>query len=228
MATRVQDCRPGDRYLAGLWQSSLCFDLWYTDESAPTSDLDDAITRRIASCLDSVNSTPSWFWASTRGRAHWEWSETTEVLGCVKVIDIAYTIVGPEVSGEIQNAAITLRALLICFDCMRSRQGSEKSTIQHFQHQHQLGESHASHMTQYAANGELVYNHVRCDDIGIGPKSNHSGLFLLVVTWEDSNTSKSPSSLLSEDALVVRETEQSNRWIRLGKVLISLAGHANT
>jgi hypothetical protein len=31
MVTRMQDQRPDDRYLAGLWQSSLCCDmLWYT------------------------------------------------------------------------------------------------------------------------------------------------------------------------------------------------------
>jgi hypothetical protein len=38
------------------------------------------------------------------------------MLNCVEVIDIAYTILGPDVSGEIKYAAITLRAPLICFD----------------------------------------------------------------------------------------------------------------
>jgi hypothetical protein len=63
MVTRMQDQRPGDRYLAGLWQSSLCYDLlWYTAGNilgwAPGQRYVPS-PARIASCSDPADSMPS-------------------------------------------------------------------------------------------------------------------------------------------------------------------------
>jgi hypothetical protein len=37
----------------------------------------------------------------------------------VEVVGISYTVIGPDVSGDVKSTGITIQAPLICFDCMR-------------------------------------------------------------------------------------------------------------
>jgi hypothetical protein len=85
------------------------------------------------------------------------------MFSCFEVLDIAYTIIGPDVSGEIQSAGITLRAPLICFDRMRiepmlSKLSDEfKYSKKHRFYRHELDDRHTSHCTESATTGEIVY-----------------------------------------------------------------------
>jgi hypothetical protein len=171
MATRMQDQRPGDRYLAGLWQSSLGLDLLWCNVDIKfdwtTAKRYDPITARIASCSDPARSIPSWSWASTQCGVSWA-SNKIVALSCIEVIDIAYTINGPDVSGDIQSARLTLRAPLICFDCMRAEPLSTKIWNQFPLRHHKLDHRHVAHCTESAATGEIVYQKLRWDNSGFG------------------------------------------------------------
>jgi hypothetical protein len=143
------------------------------------------------------------------------------MFSCFEVLDIAYTIIGPDVSGEIQSAGITLRAPLICFDCMRiepmlAKLSDEfKYSKKHRFYRHELDDRHTSHCTESATTGGIVYKIIRSDNSGQGVQysNNYSGQFALVVAVEE-----------EEDkclflAIVVKETKPDT-WIRLGWVKI--------
>jgi hypothetical protein len=199
IAIRIQDQRPGDRYLAGLWQSSLCFDLlWFTIRGQPRyidRKLFNPTSARIASCSDPMNPMPSWSWASVPHRVRWN-STRSVVLSCVEVLDISYTILGPDVSGEIKRAEITLKAPLICFDCIN----------------HELNDMHTSCCTEVAAIGEITYEHLRWDTDGWNNNDLHDkpGKRALVLATEQGDD----KCLFL--AIIVKETQRPGTWIRLG------------
>jgi hypothetical protein len=127
------------------------------------------------------------------------------------VLDIAYSILGPDVSGEIQNAAITLRAPLIrlegiCFadttkDCVN--RNSELSLAP--QEPKALTAEHLVH--------EEVYWDI--------PGSAESypvlqELFLLALVVE-----KHPG-LFSTSAIVLGQTKQPNTFCRVGVIFFQL------
>jgi hypothetical protein len=117
MATLTQKVRTGDRYIAGLWRSSLCFDLlWYTNTSVGSLYRSDAVMPRIRSFSEpDAHRLPSWSWASTSKGVLWHTDSANIILSCVEILDIAYTIHGPDILGNIQGAVITIRAPLYDF-----------------------------------------------------------------------------------------------------------------
>lgn len=131
----------------------------------------DSITARIASCSDPANRIPSWSWASTQDGVSWS-SNKRAVLHCIEVLEIAYTIIGPDISDEIQDAGVTLRLPLICFDCMRVEPSLAGVWSEFASHHHKLDDRQASHCTESAASGEIVYRHLYWDNAGFGTKSS--------------------------------------------------------
>jgi hypothetical protein len=212
MAIRMQDQRSGDRYLAGLWQSSLCFDLlWYTLQGH-ISFIDvepiNSISARIASCSDPANSVPSWSWASIPYGVHWD-STKSVVLSCVEVLNISYTIIGPGVSGDIKSAEITLRAPLICFDCI----GVEpEMTKRLFPRKDELDDRHTCRCTEFPATGKLACAYLYWDL----REKRYTNLVdnvikrALVMAVEDDDD----ECLFI--AIIVKEAQRPGTWIRLG------------
>jgi hypothetical protein len=158
------------------------------------------------------------------------WGSTKRaILSCFEVLDIAYTITGPGVTGEIQSAGITLRGPLIYFDCMRIEpmlaklRDVFKHSKKHRFYRHELDDRHTSHCTESATTGEIVYKIIRWGNSGQGVKysNKHSGQFALVVAVEE-----------EEDkclflAIVVKETKPDT-WIRLGWIKIHTKEYFDT
>ncbi|KAF2846086.1 HET-domain-containing protein [Plenodomus tracheiphilus IPT5] len=112
IAERQQQLRPNDQYLAGLWKSTLLFDLlWYIKDKHATIDLRSQITD---------GNVPSWSWASTKLGVTWTQFSFQNKLRCVEVIEAIYTTDGPIFSGNITMAEIVLRVPKIKLEDLRA------------------------------------------------------------------------------------------------------------
>jgi hypothetical protein len=213
LATRTQDSRSQDRYLAGLWRSSLCEDLmWYTPGLPQPGPVNDVIARRIAFLTDSASRIPSWSWASTQRSVHWG-TEGSTVLSCVRILDVTYSIDGPDVSGEILNAEITLRAPIVSLDRIQNEL-EISAGIKLSSHDFRQGKIKASHERQVGVADGLVYGMFSFDDHGWAyGRSVHPDLFALFLIANSGDT--------FQHALIIKEMEPGKKWIRLGIVEIS-------
>jgi hypothetical protein len=102
LTQKMETLRVNDRFLAGLWEKTLLFDLLWMVFPSPK-------TGRSATWL-----APTWSWASVQSRVVW-WSEVESIrtLDSVRVITIGYSTKGPSHLAEIEEAALTLRAPLL-------------------------------------------------------------------------------------------------------------------
>lgn len=114
IAERISTFRPNDRYLAGLWESTVLFDLiWYSPD--PISD----ITRGNIGTHVHI---PTWSWAILRNEVRWPWSHDQKYrlpgqpLRNSEVLDVTHCCEGAAVAGQILQACITLRVPLLCFN----------------------------------------------------------------------------------------------------------------
>jgi hypothetical protein len=212
IATRIQESRPQDRYLAGLWQSSLCEDLmWSTEGLDGTGAVDDAIEQRVAFLTDPGSRIPSWSWASAQHYVNWGYRNST-VLSSVEILDIAYSVNGPDVSGEIRNAEIKLRAPLVSLDCIRN-ESEFRAAINLSSHDFGLGQISASHERELGIADSLDFSRVYLDDHGrMNDFLVDRDLFALFLVAHDDD--------FYEQALIVKEMEPGKRWIRLGVIEI--------
>ena len=102
LTQKMETLRVNDRFLAGLWEKTLLFDLLWMVFPSPK-------TGRSATWL-----APTWSWASVQSRVVWESEvESIRTLDSVRVITIRYSTKGPSHLAEIEEAAITLRAPLL-------------------------------------------------------------------------------------------------------------------
>ncbi|CVK91974.1 related to tol protein [Fusarium mangiferae] len=99
VAQRMQQTRPDDRYLAGIWEKHLPLDLLWMVWPTPKVD-----KPRLARY-------PSWSWASVQSQVMWDgsWSPLQSVV----VRDLRYTSDGPSHMGNCSTSSITLRAPMI-------------------------------------------------------------------------------------------------------------------
>ncbi|EWZ36568.1 hypothetical protein FOZG_10561 [Fusarium oxysporum Fo47] len=108
VAQRMQHIRPGDRYLAGIWEKHLPLDLlWMV---WPTPEVRKPRLSRY----------PSWSWASVSSQIMWDgiWSP----LRSVTVRDVSYISDGPSHMGDCSTSSITLQAPLIDVKSLLSTQ----------------------------------------------------------------------------------------------------------
>jgi len=107
-ASQLQTTNNGARYVAGLWESTLLFDLlWYCPRDSPDLDTPHPVGSRII---------PSWSWASAKRPVHWlEESELDfwQYIPCTEVIQITYNTRGPPILGDIVEASLAFRAPVI-------------------------------------------------------------------------------------------------------------------
>ena len=112
MAKRREMLCRNDRYLAGLWQETLLSDLLW--ECRPP--------KAHCGSSDKVppekDNMPSWTWAKLQRGVKWSIVVHAPPLKSVEILDVHHETKGPAVSGEIQNAFITLRAPLIRLDTL--------------------------------------------------------------------------------------------------------------
>jgi hypothetical protein len=219
IATRAWRSRPQDRYIAGLWRSSLCEDLMWSRLGGTVGDVNVAIEQRVAFLTNSASRVPSWSWASTQDVVSWGiWSTT--VLSCVKVLDVAYSINGPDVSGEILNAEITLRAPIVSLDCIREY-WDFRNAVELNPTDFGLEMTRASHESQLEIADGSLYNGVTLDNYGTvcGPLDGRD-LFAVFLVAEDDSKQRELETIPGprEQALLVKEIEPGKRWIRLGVV----------
>ena len=99
-------CRNG-RYLAGLWEETLLSDLLW---ECRLSKVHGGSSDRVSPESDNM---PSWSWAKLQRGVRWSSVVFAPPLNSVEILDVNYETKGPAVSGDIQNAFITLRAPLI-------------------------------------------------------------------------------------------------------------------
>jgi len=99
LALEFAGLRPGDRYLAGLWEKSLLNDLaWCRDLSVTTNP------RPV------VYRAPSWSWASITQRVFFYSSLSEEEGARARVISANTTLAGPDARGEVEAGSIVLVA----------------------------------------------------------------------------------------------------------------------
>jgi len=86
--------RKDDTYIAGMWVSSLLVDLLWEADDDPAKQLP-----RLS------NSIPTWSWASSQARVHWDYGV---IVPSLTLVDVSFTRLGPAHIGEVRNASITL------------------------------------------------------------------------------------------------------------------------
>ncbi|CEF76176.1 unnamed protein product [Fusarium graminearum] len=97
LTKRMQTMRPNDRYLAGLWEKTLLFDLLWSVWPGPVAG------RRKNPQF------PSWSWASVSCQVMWH-DLVDSTLDSVRVEEVRLLNTGPSHLGELLEAAITIRA----------------------------------------------------------------------------------------------------------------------
>jgi len=106
-ASQVQTMNPGNRYVAGLWENTLLFDLlWYCPIHGPDFVTPYPVKPGII---------PSWSWASAKRPVYWVEFEpgSWQYLPCTEVIQITYKTRGSPILGDIIEASLLLRAPVI-------------------------------------------------------------------------------------------------------------------
>ncbi|KAF2850372.1 HET-domain-containing protein [Plenodomus tracheiphilus IPT5] len=210
MARRIERLRPRDRYLAGLWQSSLCRGLsWENVVNVPNGAQEEAIKLRLLDGPKALYGVPTWSWASTHRPVYFIGHESP---ACAEVLNIDYTIDGPAVSGTIRKAALTLRAPLVTLKDIRIKgiQSKDLST---------RDIDNALRDTQSKAACELAASSYSWDNHGHGVASDHTQhCFALVLN----TTQKAWYS--RHFALIIKQVGQTGTYIRLGTVHFHFAG----
>lgn len=100
LATRMEAMRHGDRYLAGLWEKTLLFDLLWSVEPSP-----------VPGKLRNPQF-PSWNWASIKSQVMWS-ENVDSTLTSVIVEQVRFVATGPSHLGEFSEATVTIQAPLI-------------------------------------------------------------------------------------------------------------------
>jgi hypothetical protein len=225
MATLAKRHRTDDRYIAGLWRSSLCFDLfWYTDTSDGFENQSVAITRRIRSFSEpDTHRLPSWSWASTSNPVRWNPKFTHKVLSCVEVLNIAYKMNGPDVLGDIQSAAITVRAPLYDFGDLH------RDYLEHtFGPQSHFDGTDMPCSIYSTGTRAFCYNCMYLDDVGFVPlyelnkfaPTIFHGLFILhLLVKTASNIDQ------AHQALILKPTNGLDQFFRVGIIEFDLLSH---
>ncbi|KAH6882009.1 heterokaryon incompatibility protein-domain-containing protein [Alternaria rosae] len=204
IAKIMQSLRQDDEYTAGIWRSSLCIDiLWHGPRMrAPwTGNQLAAVKRRMAGSI------PTWSWASTS--THVTWMGAHEVLSTVEVLEVRYAVHGPTVSGRVIEAAITIRCPRLRFCDIRHQADG------------QIPLKDAIYESLSATSSEMAHDDPRWDDVGRGRGHDiPTQLYLLFLTLNHGPYKRSGGQW----ALIVMETDQPGRYVRLGVVEMHYAG----
>ena len=105
IAKKFQTLNPDRHYIAGLWTDTLLYDLLWHKKGPDTK-------RHNSNELQI----PSWSWASLTGRIVYIMEIPKTLKAIAEVVRTKYTIDGPEFTGHIREASITLSAPVISLD----------------------------------------------------------------------------------------------------------------
>lgn len=196
IAITIQSLRPGDQYIAGISRSTLCFDmLWHTrfERAEWTGDLLAAAKQRMAGSI------PTWSWAPTSTGVVWVVADT--VLSNVEILEVRYTVHAPTASGDITEAAITIRCPLISFWDTRHRSNVPISLEEAMYEELSRGPS------------EMIRDDYHRDEVGLARwHDTQARLCLLFLALKEE-----PSSFGDhQPAVIVMETDHLGHYVRLG------------
>jgi len=205
IAKTMQSLRPGDEYIAGIWRSTLFFDmLWRTrfGQAEWTEGLLAAVKKRMAGSI------PTWSWASISAGVEWGVADT--VLSNVEILEVRYTVHGPTVSGAITEAAITLRCPLISFWDIRHRLDVPISLEEAINERISPGSN------------EMTHDNPQWDDVGLAPCHDIQARLCLLFLALKQGPSIWPGD--RQRALIVMEKDRPDHYVRLGIVDVHYAG----
>lgn len=208
MAKRVERLRPDDRYMAGIWQSSLLEQLVWTSLPLVTQSLyedqEEAIRQRILTGPDPPYGLPTWSWASTLGNVTMGYGKRAAYA---RVLHTDYLIEGPTVSGTIRRAAVTVQAPLVS---LRHAIDADSVVLDVHGALWDTGSKFAT---------DLVVRNYYWDNYGRGTRSDYvSGCCALFLTGNYAQN-------LGRQAVVVRPVEgQTGTYIRLGAARVDPLG----
>lgn len=119
IAQKMQELRPDDEYMAGLWRHTLLFDLMW-------SFVHDDEQRQ----LDTTHSfapIPTWSWMRIHGAIKWTTKPHDTCLKNVELLSAAYVRHKPTIPNCDIDSHITLRAPLIDISTLHSRKEAKKA-----------------------------------------------------------------------------------------------------
>jgi hypothetical protein len=122
IAQKMQELRPNDEYMAGLWRNTLLFDLMWSfihDEEQRHLDINHSLAR-----------IPTWSWMRIRGAIKWITKPHDTYLKNVELLSAAYTRYSPAFPDSGSSSHVTIRAPIIDISTLRSRKKAR--TAQHF------------------------------------------------------------------------------------------------
>lgn len=102
-ASRIRANSIGNRYIAGLWEDTLLFDLlWHRTRGGTAHQVEPGVI-------------PSWSWSSSKCTVEWErWNlDIWQYSTCTQVVQIIYNTRGPLVLGDVVEAALVLQTPII-------------------------------------------------------------------------------------------------------------------
>jgi hypothetical protein len=218
----MQDLRPSDRYVAGMWESSFMVDLfWYTLKASPI-DLTQFVSRTRSLVSDNTRNMPTWSWASVPGSVYWSSSPHPEPIRGVEILKMHHEFDGASVSGFIKHATLTVRAPLIDIADIKSH------------HRYPDLNNVENQNPDPPDPNSLAFLTVSIDDVGCifmddaHPISAYTAhlpnpvfvLFLTIPTDADEAFSKMP------EALLVTKQHGSENMVRLGYACVVPWGYA--
>ncbi|KAI1551098.1 hypothetical protein PtrCC142_001536 [Pyrenophora tritici-repentis] len=99
--SRIQAAYPEKRYIAGLWEDTLRFDLLWA---------------HYGQYYHPSGFKPTWSWISITDPIEWAaHPDSYQPLPCTKIVRIVYATTGPSVLGDIVEASITMEAPVLKF-----------------------------------------------------------------------------------------------------------------
>ncbi|KAH7094332.1 heterokaryon incompatibility protein-domain-containing protein [Paraphoma chrysanthemicola] len=210
MASRMRKMRSSDRYLAGLWETTLVHDLlWSTVGSYHLRAPDHVIRERIA-VMEEAERLPTWSWASAHEGVFWIESEQ-EILEGVRIKEIKYATRSADILGKVTEGKIVIKAPMCELDSLAKLPNGQKWF--------DLASPEAEGINLTST--ELTVQDFQWDDCGsCDQMPTISDIHVMFVTAPKAG---SKESLMPAKALLLKETACEGHWARVGVCTASLA-----
>ncbi|KAH7084686.1 heterokaryon incompatibility protein-domain-containing protein [Paraphoma chrysanthemicola] len=210
MASRMRQMRSSDRYLAGLWESSLVHDLlWFTVGDYHLRTPDHVIRERTAA-LEETERLPTWSWASAYEGVSWMVADS-EILEGVRILEIKYATRSADILGQVKEGKIVIEAPICDLDSL--------AKLPNIREWFDFTSSKAGEVTLTCT--ELAVHDFRWDNCGsCDEMPTISDIHVMFTTAPETNTTPSRAPA---QALLLKETACKGHWARIGVCTASLA-----
>lgn len=214
IAQRIHTLRPDDQYLAGLWRKTILSDLLWKSSfnSLPYEQRKQKL--------------PTWSWASVTGQVEYRSKPghlTSKFsLSNVEILDIDCRVAGSEYLGDVEKAAITLRAPIFRLGDLHPL-GDAELDEQYLQPTHKLvrNAKEELHVGDADLIGDSFLRTMYFDDGNATQVVRDAKGVLVLFTGVSDSLLQQRRSMSGQIALLICRTNQKRTFRRLGVLVLS-------